>query len=143
MRGFWAIAALAFLCAASNAFAEQVLDRIAIKTTPDKAWAAIGDFCGIKDWHPDVAACDIQGEGKAQVRTVTLKNGGKLVEKEVNWNDLGRAYAYKIVESPLPVENYTATIRVLPIDSGRVDIIWASAFKPVGPAAAAGKAIQV
>jgi len=142
MRGFWAMAALAFLGAESGAFAEQVLDRIEIKTTPDRAWAAIGDFCGIKDWHPQVAACEAEGEGAARVRTLTLKDGARLVEKEVTRTDLGRTYVYKIVESSLPVENCTASIKVLPLDGGRIHILWTSSFKPIGSAAAAEKAVS-
>lgn len=142
MRGVWAIVVLAFLGAESRAFADKVLDRIEVKTTPDKAWAAIGDFCGIKDWHPLVAGCEAEGEGNARMRTLTLKNGAKLVEKEVTWNDLGRSYVYKIVESSLPVENCTASIKVLPIDDARIHILWTSSFKPVGSAAAAQKAVS-
>ena len=121
MRKFWTKVSLALALSATNAAAEQVLERIEVKTTPEKAWAAIGDFCGIKDWHPAVASCDLQGEGKTQVRTVILKDGGKIIEKEVNWNDLGRAYSYKIIESPLPVEKYASTLKVLPIDKKKVD----------------------
>jgi hypothetical protein len=135
----WALALFGF---ASGVLADQALDRIAIKSTPDKAWAAIGDFCGIKDWHPDVEACELQHDGKALFRVLSLKNGGKVVELEISRNDRGRAYAYRIAESPWPVENYTATLRVLPMEGGRVDIIWASAFKPIGPAAAAKKKIS-
>lgn len=124
MPKYWTKAAFALVLSATNAGADQVLERIEVKTTPEKAWAAIGDFCGIKDWHPAVASCDLQGEGKTQLRTIILKDGAKIVEKEVNWNDLGRAYSYKAIESPLPVETYAATLKVLPIDKKTVDLLW-------------------
>ncbi|WP_036257783.1 SRPBCC family protein [Methylocapsa aurea] len=141
MRGFLA-AALALLCSASGALAEKVMDRIEINATADAVWAAIGDFCGIQNWHPAVASCEVESDGKARIRTVILKDGGKLVEKEINRNNLGRAYSYKGVETPLPVEHYAATIKVLPIGKTKVNVLWMSAFKPIGPGAAAEKSVS-
>lgn len=137
MRGYWALGALCFLASASCVLADQVLERIEINTTADKAWAAIGNFCGIKNWHPAVASCELENEITADVRILTMKDGAKFIEQAVFWSNQSRAYSYRNLASPLPVENYTATIRVLPIDRSKVNIIWMSAFKPIGPAATA------
>lgn len=142
MRKFWMKAGLALAVSAGGAEAEQALVRLDVKTTPDKAWAAIGDFCGIKDWHPAVASCELKSDGKTQIRTLILKDGGKIEEQEVNWNNLGRAYSSKIVESPLPVEKLSSTLKVLPIDKKKIQLLSTSSFKPVGPAAEAEKAVS-
>jgi hypothetical protein len=126
----------------ANAFANQVMEKVEVRTTPDKAWAAIGDFCGIKDWHPEIASCDLKQDGKILERTLTSVNGGTMVEKEMTRSEAARAYSYRILETIYPVENYVSTIRVLPVDHGRVSILWVGAFKPVGPSADAEKAIS-
>lgn len=137
MAGYLALGALSLLASANGVLADQVMERIEINTTADKAWSAIGDFCGIKNWHPSIVSCELQNEITANVRILTTKDGAKFIEQAIYWNDQTRAYSYRNLESPLPVENYTSTIRVLPIDSGKVNIVWISAFKPIGPAAKA------
>lgn len=126
----------------TGAFANQVMEKVEVKTTPDKAWASIGDFCGIKDWHPAIASCELKQDGKALVRTLTTVDGGTMVEKEMTRSDAAHAYSYRILEGLFPVENYVSTIRVLPMDHGRVSILWVGAFKPVGPASDAEKAVS-
>lgn len=137
MRRCWALTAFFLLASATAVSADQVMERIEINTTPDRAWSAIGDFCGIKNWHPSIASCEFQNPITADVRILTTKEGGKFVEQATYWNDQTHAYSYRNLQSPLPVENYTSTIRVLPIDSGKVNIVWISSYKPIGPAAKA------
>lgn len=137
-----ALALPAVLIPASAALADQVMDKVEVRTTPDKAWAAIGDFCGIKDWHPEVVSCELQIDGASRVRTLTLRDGTKFVEKEASWNDRGRAYSYTILEGPLPVSNTTSMIKVLATERGKVNLFWTSSFKPVGSAADAKKSLS-
>jgi len=126
----------------SGALADQAMERVEVKTTPDKAWAAVGDFCAIKDWHPAIVSCELDADGKKRIRTLTTKDGSKIVEQETYRNDAGHSYGYTILESPLPVESYHATIRILPIEPGRVSIVWSSSYKSKGPAADAQKAVS-
>lgn len=142
MRSLCIKAAAALVASASGAAAEQVMERIEVHATPEEAWAAIGDFCGIKDWHPSVVSCDLQGDGKTKLRTLILRDGAKILEKETSWNDVSRSYSYKILESPLPVESYSATFKVLPMDKTRIYLLWTSSFKPIGPAPEAQKVIS-
>ncbi|SFK46982.1 SRPBCC family protein [Methylocapsa palsarum] len=126
----------------TSVLANQVLEKVEVRTTPDKAWAAIGDFCGIKEWHPAVASCELKQDGKARERILTGVDGGMTVEREMTRSDAAHAYSYRGLESLFPVEHYVSTIRVLPMDHGRVNILWVGAFKPVGPASDAEKAIS-
>ena len=99
----------------------------------DKAWAALGDFCGIKDWHPVIANCVLSEKDGAKIRTLTTKDGAVLVEKQTQWDDAGHAYGYAILESPLPVANYVSTIAVKDgAEAGTVAITWSSTFDPKG-----------
>jgi len=122
------------LVASLSAQAAEVSKVIEAKGTVDKAWAALGDFCGIKDWHPAIANCVLSEKDGAKIRTLTTKDGGVLVEKMTQWDDAGHSYGYAILESPLPVANYVSTIAVKDA-GGTVSITWSSTFDPKGASA--------
>ncbi len=108
----------------------------------EKVWELIGGFNATPDWHPAIAKSELTEEDGATIRTLHLVGGGVVRERLEMTDDEGRAYTYSIVESPLPVANYSATIRV----SGEGDdctIEWSSDFKPMGtPENDAVKAVQ-
>lgn len=94
-------------------------------------WAAIGDFCGIGSWHPAVASCELSEKDGATMRTLTLKDGGKILEKQTAFDAGAMSYSYEIVESPLPVANYKSTIKVVDKDGGAT-IDWSGTFDAKG-----------
>ena len=103
-------------------------------------WHKIGDFCGIAIWHPAVAKCELSKDGKQ--RTLTLKSGGTIVEDLVKWNAKKHSYTYKIMSSPLPVDHYVSTIKVVTKGKGST-IIWSGTYKAKGaPDADAKKTID-
>jgi len=98
---------------------------------PNEVWAVVSDFCAIKDWHPAVAECEQIEEGGDTYRILTLGDGGKIKEKLTGTGDT--SYSYEIVESPLPVKNYKATLEVNDDDEpDRVQIWWKSEFDADG-----------
>jgi Polyketide cyclase / dehydrase and lipid transport len=127
-----ALTSLVLLIASSSAYAIEVKKKIAAPGVPPKVWAIASDFCAIKDWHPLVADCQETKEGEATFRTLTLKNGGKIKEKLLETDDT--SYSYEIVESPLPVKNYTAKLWVEEDDKrpDRSDIFWEATFDANG-----------
>jgi len=116
---------------ASPAFAVEVKRSVDVSVAPDAAWKAIGDFCGIGNWHPAVAKCEISRKGDATFRTLTLKGGGEILEKQTARDESGRSYSYTIETSPLPVANYGATLSVAPNGAGST-ILWAAYFDAKG-----------
>jgi hypothetical protein len=132
------ITALVFM---SPAFALDVKRSVDVSAAPDAAWKAIGDFCGIGNWHPAVAKCEISRKDGATFRTLTLKGGGEILEKETARDDSGRSYSYGIETSPLPVTNYGATLSVAP-HAGGSTILWTAHFDAKGESdAKAGEVI--
>jgi len=128
-----ALAALATLAATSgSAYALDVKKRINAPGQPPVIWALAGAFCSIKDWHPAIADCQESKEGDATFRLLTLKDGGKIKEKLLEADDT--SYSYAIVESPLPVKNYTAKFSVEEDDKAadRTTIIWEAEFDANG-----------
>ena len=67
--------------------------------------------------------------GAGDVRNFHLANGGHLREQLVSLSDRDHECIYCILESPLPVTNYVAGYRVLPITEGdRTFIDWWAEF---------------
>ena len=102
-----------------------------IAAPPAKVWKTIGGFCGIGDWHPAVEKCALSSKGGKSVRTLSLKGGGTIVEEEQSRDEAKMAYTYTILESPLPVSDYTSTLMVAPNGSGAT-VNWSGSFNPKG-----------
>jgi hypothetical protein len=122
--------ALALVIGTGSAYAITVKKRIEAPGLPTEVWVVAGEtFCTIKNWHPAVAECEEAAEGDVTFRTLTLKDGGKIKEKLTDKDDL--SYSYEIVESPLPVKNYTSKLWVEEDDEpDRTVIYWQSEFDP-------------
>ncbi|TFF27399.1 SRPBCC family protein [Jiella endophytica] len=103
---------LAGVVAATPAMAIEVSKSVEIAAAPDAVWKMIGTFCDIQNWHPAVKKCELSDDGGKNVRTLTLPDGAALVEEEVARDESAMSYTYKILEGPLPVENYESTIAV-------------------------------
>lgn len=95
--------------------------------TAAAAWAAIGDFCGIASWHPAVAKCEISVKDGATYRTLTLKDGAQLLEKQTAFDAKAMTYSYTIESGPLPVKSYASTLKVIAKDNGAT-FDWSGTF---------------
>lgn len=107
------------------------------KVTKDTAasaaatWGAIGDFCGIANWHPAVAKCEMSAKDGATFRTLTLKDGAKLLEKQIAFDPAAMSYSYSIEDGPLPVANYKSVLKVIAKDKGAT-VEWSGTFDGKG-----------
>lgn len=109
----------------------DVVKSVTVAAPPEKTWAAIGNFCGIGDWHPAVENCDASVKDGRTVRTLSLKGGGTLIEAELSRNEAGRSYTYTILEGSLPVSDYASTIAVTPNGDGS-RVTWLGSFEAKG-----------
>jgi Polyketide cyclase / dehydrase and lipid transport len=126
------VTGLAIVIFSGSACALTVKKKRDAPGDPTEVWALIGDFCAIKNWHPAVAECEETKEGDVTFRTLTLKNGGKIKEKLTGTDET--SYNYEIVESPLPVENYKATLSVEEDEDSpdRSEVEWEATFDAKG-----------
>lgn len=125
------IALAATIAWSVTAEALEVKKRREAPGTPADVWAMVGEFCAIKDWHPAVADCVEETEGDVVFRTLTLKDGGKIKEKLTEKSDT--SYSYEMLDTPLPVKNYKATLRIGEDDEeNRVEIVWQATFDAEG-----------
>jgi Polyketide cyclase / dehydrase and lipid transport len=101
----------------------------------EQVWRRIRDFNALADWHPGIAKSAIEG-GKPSdqvgcVRVLTLQDGAIIREQLLEMSDLGHHYSYSILEGPLPVANYRATLRLRRISDGnRTFADWSATFDP-------------
>ena len=115
----------------------------AYPVSAETIWKMIGGFNSLPNWHPAVTKCDIETEGNTTLRRLHLIGGATILEKLERLEDDGQSYTYSIVESPLPVANYNATITVRESESGGSIIEWSSEFEAEGaPENEATKAIE-
>ena len=108
----------------------KVALRTEIGVAPDKVWELIGGFNTLPDWHPAVEKSELVKEGT--MRRLSLAGGGTIIEKLEKKDDKERVYSYSIIDSPLPVANYKASIRVLDAGSGKATVEWSSEFTADG-----------
>ena len=94
-------------------------------------WSVIGGFNALPDWHPAIEHSELDEEGGAKIRTLSLVGGGTIVERLEQVDDSERAYTYSILSGPIPVADYVATIRVREAGQG-CTIEWSSEFTPSG-----------
>ncbi|HET6220939.1 MAG TPA: SRPBCC family protein [Dongiaceae bacterium] len=107
-------------------------------------WDTIGGFNNLARWHPAIAKSEEYKEGAATLRKLTLHGGGVIVERLDGKDDRSRSYSYSILEGPLPVAKYHATIHVRGSDDGHsCTVDWSSEFEPSGaPESEAAKVIR-
>jgi mxaD protein len=123
---------IAGVAAVATAADLSVKKTASFKGSPEATWSMIADYCGIQKWHPAIAKCDVVG-GTANkvgaVRLLTLGAGGTVREELLKHDPKARVLTYRITESPLAIENYVATMTVLPGQGGGSIIEWTSTFK--------------
>jgi len=115
----------------SSAFALDLSESVDVAASPADAWAAIADFCSIKDWHPVIAECEQFEEGGKTMRTLTTGDGGELLEELNDLDDAGMSMTYSIIEGPLPISDYMSTMAVTESGDGAT-ITWSSEFNAAG-----------
>jgi hypothetical protein len=99
----------------------------------DRVWARLRDFNGLPNWHPAIAESRIEGGEPADkigcVRDFTLRNGDRIREKLLGLSDYDMYCTYSILESPMGVENYVATLRLTPVTDGdKTFLEWSAEF---------------
>src|SRR4051812_41570166 len=101
----------------------------------EDVWRVLRDFNGHDRWHPAIAASAIEAGAPVDmvgaVRRFRLADGGELREQLLSLSDDKRMLTYCLIEAPLPLMGYVATIRLKPVTDGeRTFWEWRSEFRP-------------
>lgn len=102
-------------------------------------WKTIRDFNGAPKYLAAVTDSTIEGAGAGSVRTLTLQNGGQIVERLEALDDEARTLRYAALSSPLPVDKYVATMSVEERGKSQCEVTWSSTFHPKGASQADAK----
>jgi mxaD protein len=112
-----AVLALALPLSAMSAPLEplSVVETVDIKAPVARVWVASRDFDGLHKWHPGFAK-DVLTKGAnntpGTVRALTIKDGPTFTEELLAFSEKEHTYRYRIIESPLPLQDYVATFTV-------------------------------
>ncbi len=98
-----------------------------------RIWETIRDFNGLPNWHPAIAESRIESGAPADqvgcIRAFRLRDGGFIRERLLALSDYDFSCTYAILESPMGVENYVATLKLTPITDGdRTFAEWSAEF---------------
>lgn len=109
-----------------------VTRRVTVAAPVSEVWALIGDFHGVPRWHPAIAKSERATIGEDEFRTLTTRDGARILEHLVAQDS--HSYTYAIVRSPLPVAHYEARIEVNTAGSGS-EVSWSASFTPTAEGA--------
>ena len=110
----------------------RVVESVEVKAPLERVWETVKDFDGLNKWHPGFASDELVSgaNGKAgAVRKLTIKDGPVVSERLLAFDEVHHSYRYRIVESPLPISHYSATISVRPGRGGMTRVTWSGSFK--------------
>ncbi|MCP4381948.1 MAG: SRPBCC family protein [Hyphomicrobiales bacterium] len=111
--------------------------KVFISTVVDspvaQVWTVVRDFDGLPSWAPFAVESRIEHNAQADqvgcIRNFRLKGGGVIRERLLALSDYDFSMTYAILESPMAVENYVATLRLLPVTDGeRSYAEWSAEF---------------
>ena len=104
-----------------------------IDASADNVWSRIRDFNALPSWHPGIADSRIENGDAADrvgcIRHFHTRDGGLIRERLLGLSDFDYTQTYEILESPMGVADYVATLKLTPItDGNRCFAEWSAEF---------------
>ena len=99
----------------------------------ETVWEVLRDFNGHDQWHPIVADSVIEkgwpSDRVGCVRLFHLQDGSELRELLLTLSDADMAFSYCLLDTPVPLLNYVAHVRLAPVTDGDMTFWhWESRF---------------
>jgi hypothetical protein len=99
----------------------------------EAVWDVLRDFNGHDRWHPAVATSQIERNNPSDlvgcIRRFRLTDGSELREQLLALSDLEQSFSYCLLDTPVPLFNYVAHVRLAPVTDGdRTFWEWESRF---------------
>ena len=111
----------------------RVIRSTVLQSPIGRVWGVLRDFNGFDRWHPAIATSETERGAPADqvgcVRRLRLKDGSELREQLITLSDLEQCYTYCLLDTPIPLFNYVAHVRLVPVTDGdRTFWSWQSRF---------------
>jgi hypothetical protein len=111
----------------------RVLKSTIVAAPIEAVWDVLRDFNGHERWHPAVTDSQIERgypfDKVGCVRRFHLADGSELREQLLTLSDLETCFSYCLLETPVPLFNYVAHVRLIPVtDTDRTFWQWESRF---------------
>ncbi len=116
----------------------KVIRSTILDSPCDVVWEVLRDFNGHDAWHSAVAESQIERGQDADrigcVRRFRLADGSELREQLLTLSDLEQTFSYCLLDTPIPLFNYVAHVRLYPVTDGdRTFWEWEGRFDtPIG-----------
>lgn len=108
----------------------KVVNSSVVRQSADEVWKKLKSFGGLEKFTPEVIEKTIvTGTGVGVERTLVLTNNqGNVVEKLTNINERKMTIVYKMISTPMPLQNYVGKMRVVKVDSNSCEVFFTSTF---------------
>ena len=111
----------------------RVVRSTVLESPIERVWEVLRDFNVHDRWHPVVATSEIERGAPSDqvgcVRRFRLKDGSELREQLITLSDLEQCFSYCLLDTPIPLFNYVAHVRLVPVTDGdRTFWSWQSRF---------------
>jgi hypothetical protein len=105
-----------------------------IDAAADTVWSRIRDFNALPLWHPGIADSRIENSEPSDrvgcIRHFHTRDGGMIRERLLALSDYDYSQSYEILESPMGVTEYVATLKLTPITDGQRSFAeWSAEFE--------------
>jgi uncharacterized protein YndB with AHSA1/START domain len=125
----------------------HVVRSTVLEAPVEAVWEIVRDFNGHDRWHPAVATSQVERgrvtDQVGAVRRFRLETGEELREQLLTLSDAEMSMTYCLLDTPIPLLNYVAHIRLSPVTDGDATFWhWESRFDtPKGREAELGAAV--
>jgi len=111
----------------------RIVKSTIMEAPVEAVWEVLRDFNGHDQWHPAVADSHIErgfsSDKVGCVRRFHLADGSELREQLLSMSDIDMTFSYCLLETPIPLLNYVAHVRLLPVTDGDLTFWhWTSRF---------------
>jgi len=91
----------------------KVETNAVVNMSAQESWRVTQDWENLNKLVPEVVeSTTVNGHGLGSTWKIVLKNGGQITEQMVYYNPDDRIMSYIMTETPMPIEDYTAIIKV-------------------------------
>ncbi|CAN7257309.1 SRPBCC family protein [Rhizobium sp. LjRoot30] len=111
----------------------KIVKSTIMEAPVEAVWEVLRDFNGHDRWHPAVADSHIERGHSSDkvgcVRRFHLVDGSELREQLLTLSDVDMAFTYCLLDTPVPLLNYVAHVRLTPVTDGDLTFWeWESRF---------------